>query len=202
MARFSGLLCLLLVLGSSPAYAHAPIPGIKGFYVGLLHPFSTPSQALALLGLGLLLGQFTAEKVRWQLGSFLICCLFAVILGTAELAVDNALFAVALGACTLAALLPGKAFVLALTLSGAGGLLIGCASIPDAGPAVDRVITMAGSTVGANLGLLYIWGASHFLQNRFTAPWVNIGFRVAAAWVGAVSLLMLALGYASSTQMT
>jgi hypothetical protein len=50
------------VLGSacSPdiAFAHGrPVPGLEGVYLGMAHPLSTPPQLLALLALGLLLGQ-------------------------------------------------------------------------------------------------------------------------------------------------
>src|SRR5258708_21289869 len=46
-----------------PASAHT-IEGLSGFYGGLLHPVLTPTHGLALLGLGLLIGQQPADKRR------------------------------------------------------------------------------------------------------------------------------------------
>ena len=50
--------------------------------------------------------------------------------------------------------------------------------------------------VGANVGLLYVYGMILFVRERYTWEWVGIALRVAAAWLGAISLLMLALRFA------
>ena len=190
--RRFGWLPLLAVAG--PAQAHAPIAGIEGFYIGLLHPFSTPAQALVMVGLGLLVGGFAVKSVQWQLGTFLVCVFLGVFLGSADWDLDPMLFGLATAACAFAALLPGKLTPLAVAMAAVGGVLIGAVSIPDDGPTRDRIITMSGSVIGANLGLLYIFGIIHFVRERYTWPWVDIAFRVAAAWLGAIALLMLTLG--------
>ena len=46
-----------LALYASPALAHSPIKGIGNFYNGALHPFVSPAHLIALLALGLWLGQ-------------------------------------------------------------------------------------------------------------------------------------------------
>ncbi|WP_425045524.1 hypothetical protein [Primorskyibacter sp. S87] len=194
---FRYLVWLPLVLAAGPVHAHAPIPGIKGFYVGLLHPFSTPSQAVLMLGLGLLVGGFAVAKVRWFLGAFLVFSVLGVVFGSANLGLDAALFSAAVAACSLAALAPGRLMPLGVVLTAVGAVLIGFVSIPDAGLQRDRVITMSGSLVGANIGLLYLWGFTYFVKQRLLWPWVGIGFRIAAAWVAAIALLMLALGLAA-----
>lgn len=193
------LIWLPLLLGASPAYAHAPVPGIKGFYIGFLHPFSTPSQALLMLGLGLLIGSFAVEKVRWQLSTFLIISILGLFFGSASQDPDIAMYCVAVVACSFAALIPGKISPVAIMLTVIGAFLIGSVSIPDDGPTRDRVFTMSGSILGANLGLLYIFGMMHFVREHYPYPWIKIAFRVAAAWLGAVALLMLALAFAPQT---
>ena len=125
---------LVLALCASPAHAHAPIPGIKGFYVGLLHPASTPPQALLMLGLGLLLGRFAADRAKWFFGAFLLSLIIGVFTGFAALDLDTAMFLVAVVTGVHAALAPGKLAPLAIGLAALGGVLIGVASIPDAGP--------------------------------------------------------------------
>lgn len=187
---------LFVVAVASPAYAHSPVPGIEGFYIGLLHPFSTPSQALLMIGLGLLAGGFDVGKARFLLGAFLISNLVALIVGLGIENIDASSFTVAFCACALAALFPGKPAYLALALVAIGGFLIGEASIPDDGPMRDRLFTMSGSMAGANIGLIYLFGIIHVARERYTWPWVAIAFRIAAAWLGAIALLMLALGVA------
>ncbi len=195
MKTLKRLVCLpILFLAAGPAWAHSPVPGIEGFYVGLLHPFSTPSQVLVMLGLALLVGGFRPERAQWLLGGFLVAS-FAGLLSAYGVENQEApMFAVAFTACALAALVPGKWTLLAMAPVVFGAVLIGDASVPDPGPTRDRLFTMSGSMVGANIGLLYLFGITHVIKERFTAPWVAIGFRVAAAWLGAVALLMLALG--------
>lgn len=191
-------LWLLPAVAAAPARAHSPVPGFEGFYVGAIHPFSTPAQALMILGLALLIGGFTPAKARWPLADFLIASFAGLLTGPSGAEPDTPLFAGAFAACALAALAPGMGLFVAIGLAGLGGYLIGDLSVPDPGPARDRLITMAGSMVGANLGLLYLFGLSTILKERFPWPWVPIAFRVAAAWLGAAALLMLALGYAET----
>ncbi|MDK3071479.1 HupE/UreJ family protein [Sedimentitalea sp. JM2-8] len=188
---------LPFVLAAGPAHAHSPIPGIKGFYTGLLHPFSTPSQVLLTIGLGLLAGGFATETERYRLVVFPISGIVGLVVAPDIAELDAAMFAAAFAACALAALVPGRLHVLAVVLVAAGGFLIGVASIPDDGPVRDRLFTMSGSIVGASIGLLYLAGISLAIRERYTWPWVGIAFRVLSAWLGAISLLMFSLGLAA-----
>jgi hydrogenase/urease accessory protein HupE len=176
-----------------PAGAHAPLPGIKGFYIGMLHPFSTPAQMLLMLGLGLMIGLFPAPRYRWLGGAFLLTTLGGLALGACDAAPDGPLLAAAVAAAGMAALLPGRALPVAVALAALAGLLIGAAAIPEPGPERDRLVTLAGSFVGANLGLLYCAGLLIALTQRYRAAWIPIGVRVVAAWTAAISAVMLAL---------
>lgn len=198
MTKPWGLAGLLVLVGAGPVYAHSPVPGIEGFYLGLLHPFSTPAQAVLMIGLGLLAGAFDVGKVRWVLAAFLIASVTGLIVGLGAEMLDASMFAAAFLACALVALLPGKMVPVAVAITGFGGFLIGAASIPDDGPVRDRLLTMSGSMVGANIGILYLYGIVHEMRARFTWAWVAIAFRVAAAWVGAIALVMLALSVAGA----
>ncbi|MCV6598050.1 MAG: HupE/UreJ family protein [Mangrovicoccus sp.] len=179
---------------AGPAQAHAPIAGIEGFYTGVLHPFTSPAQALLIISLGLLASSFAIPKARWLLGAFLVASLLGLWLGFTPPDLDPLCFAIAFAACACAALCPKRLPLLAALWTTLGGLCIGRLSIPDAGPVPDQIITASGAIIGANLGLLYIFGLTHAIQDRLAAPWVAIAFRIAAAWLGAISLLMLALG--------
>ncbi|MES0885357.1 HupE/UreJ family protein [Roseibium sp. SCP14] len=195
-----GWLCagLAMAVGPGPAHAHSSVPGIDGFYVGLLHPFSTPSQALVILGLGLLAGGFAPFRARWLLGAFLAATLLGLILGSRSLPLEAMMFAIAFLASTSFALRPGNLLPLAIGLVAVGGVLIGTVSVPDPGPIRDRLVTMTGSTIGANIGLLYVFGFVLFVKERYTWDWVGVALRVLSAWLGAISLVMLALQFAVS----
>jgi hydrogenase/urease accessory protein HupE len=182
---------------STPADAHSPIPGIEGFYVGLLHPFSTPSQAVLMLGLGLLISGLRQNHYPPGLGVFLVSMLATLLVGPSLDKPDVALFAVAALVCAMAAIWPRTYLPVALVVIAVGGFLIGQVSVTDPGPTRDRVITMTGSFVGANVGLLYVTGAVIFLKDRFAQRWVEVAFRVVSAWLGAIALVMLALQFAS-----
>lgn len=189
----------LFILGlPQAAQAHSPVPGIEGFYVGLLHPFSTPSQALLMIALALAAGRFTADGTKWLLPGFGVASLTGLLFAYGISALDPAMFAVAFAASACAALGPGRLLPVIFVLVVVGAFLIGDASVPDAGPTRDRMFTMSGSIVGANVGFLYLVGLSFLIRERFSKPWVAIAFRVAAAWVGAISLLMLALSFAET----
>ena len=121
-----------------------------------------------------------------------------MVLGENATQFEAAMFAVAFVAFACFALSPGKLPPVAILLSAIGGFLIGYVSIPDPGPTQGRAITMAGSLVGANVGLLYIYAVILMVKERYTWQWVGVAFRVVAAWLGAISLLMLALQFAPS----
>ncbi len=184
-------------ISAFPVQAHSPVPGIEGFYVGLLHPFSTPAQALLMIGLGLFIAGLEQAHMRNVFSAFFITMLVGILPGIWIAEPDTAMFGVAMAVCALAALWPGTPLPLALAMIAVGGLFMGQVSIPDPGPERDRIITMSGSFVGANIGLLYVAGGVFFLKERYPQQWLQIGFRVAAAWLGAISLVMLALSFAT-----
>lgn len=148
-----------------------------------------------MFSLGLLIGGFGSTKVTRPSGAFLVATFAGVILGDSSAQIEAAMFALAFITFAWSALGPGKLLPVAIALAAIGGFLIGLASITDPGPTRDQVITMAGSLVGANVGLLYVYGIMLFVRERFTGTWVGITIRVVAAWLGAISLLMLALRF-------
>src|SRR3984893_11672518 len=89
-----------------PALAHT-IEGLGGFYGGLLHPVLTPTHGLALLGLGLLIGQQPAGK------RLILKMLFALALAAGLLALALAVGETAAGAVLLAAVAVSGALVAA-----------------------------------------------------------------------------------------
>jgi len=183
-----------VVLVATPAYAHAPVPGIKGFCVGLLHPISSPARAVLMSGLALLIDGFFVPQARRILGAVLAASILGLVLGHPGLDLDTAMYIFALSTCAVAALVPGRLLSVALIVATVGAILLGVASIPEPGRLGDRIFTMGGSIIGVNLGLLLLWGGCMFVRDRLSwMPGIAIGFHVIAAWVGATALIMLAL---------
>jgi len=166
----------------------------------MVHPLSTPPQLLALLALGLLLGQGWPQKfiVAWR--AFALAAIGGLTLGAVGYGHslgERALLVIALAASSLAAIAPAWVMVPGMLLAGAGGLFLGMVSTPDPGPLGAMIITIAGTYVGANLALFYATGGIGWLRDRFNKPWALIGLRIIAAWIATISCLMLALNIVS-----
>ena len=164
-----------------------------------MHPLSTPPQLLALLALGLLLGQYWPRKfiVAWR--AFALGAIGGLIVGIAGYGHslgERALLVIALAASLLAAIGPASVSVPG-TMAGAAGFFLGMVSTPDAGPLGAMTVTVIGTYVGANLALFYASGGIGWLRDRFNKPWALIGLQVIAAWIAAISCLMLALNVVS-----
>ena len=192
------LLCaavFLILHSAAPAYAHGSAPGMEGFYLGLLNTLSAAPQLVLLLGLGLLIGGFENRQVTWPIFSFLLGMLVGIIFGTELVQLDYALLAVALLCSAVAAALPGRYLTFAVVMAIGAGFLIGADSIPDPGPIVDRIFTVAGAFVGATVGLLYVSGAAVYVKENYARPWVSSAFRSVAALVCViVTVLAFRLG--------
>lgn len=187
---------LLLLLAATPAYAHSPVPGIEGFYVGLLDPLSAAPQVLTLLSFGLLVGNFDKSRAIGPLATFLGATLAGIVLGASLLTLNMPLLVTAAVTGVVAALAPARFWAFGLAAAAVGGFLVGAVSIPDPGPVRDRIVTVAGSFVGANLAVLYIYGAIFYAKEKSAAPWLPTALRLIAAAVAitALALLAMALG--------
>jgi hypothetical protein len=178
------------------AAGHAALPGAEGLLAGAAHPFSSPGQVLALLALGLMGGLASAEGLSRILGAFAAAAALGLALGLwsggPPVWAEAGLLAAAALAGGLAALAPGAA-AQGRGLAGAGGLLLGAMAAPDPGPLPDMTFTAAGALTAAGLAVVYAGGGAGWLRRRAGGPWATLGLRVAASWVAAAAVLMLAL---------
>jgi urease accessory protein len=178
-----------------PALALTPIEGVGGFYGGLLHPVLTPTHGLALLGLGLLIGQQPAGKRLLPLLLFalaLAAALLALALAVGETpAGDVLLMAVAISGALVAA-----AFRLPIVVLGplaiVTGAAIGLDSPPDVVSIQQAVVMLIGTGFGGSIALgLVTEGAA-----RMARDWQQIGVRVLGSWTAASALLAIAVRFA------
>ena len=171
------------------------LDGLGGFYGGLLHPVLTPSHGLALLGLGLLIGQQPAgRRVLPQLlfAAALAASLLALALAVGETPAGSVL----LGGVALSGALVAAAFRLPLLVLGplaaAMGAAIGLDSPPEVISIQEAVAMLIGTGLGASIALgLVVAGAA-----RLVRGWQQIGVRVLGSWTAASALLAIAVRFA------
>ncbi len=174
---------------------------MEGFYTGLLHPLSDVAQLLALLALAVMLGLGFRQSAAACLAALASSLLIGIALGQFAPTVDwlqGGLLVVAVAAAVTSALFPSLPVMVAVLFALVVGILVGIASTPDPGPLQATLITLAGSFVGATLLVLYVAGGVDWVRQTYTQHWVQIGIRVVAAWIGAVSVLMTAFAFAGS----
>jgi len=192
--RATGPLFVVLA-GCDQALALTPIEALDGLYEGLLHPLLTPTHGLALIGLGLLIGQQPADKRLLPLILFALALavgLIALAFAVGETAAnDILLMTVALSGALVAA-----AFPLPLLLSGplavATGAAIGLDSPPDVISYQEALVMLIGTGLGGSIALCLVVQAAA----RTARGWQRIGVRVLGSWTAASALLAIAVRFA------
>lgn len=182
------------------ALAHSSLPGIEGFYTGILHPFTSFDQLLALLGLGVMLGVGPKE---WFARSWLAFAAFAgvgALFGSLGYVLAQAslwLLSIGFVSAAVTAIYPSGIFALSVLLSSLCGLFIGASSAPASGPLRDMVITALGSLIGANIALLFVGSGVNWLREHLVGEWSLVALRILAAWIATISISMMALALAT-----
>lgn len=184
------LAALLLAGMPGLASAHSPIAGIGHFYAGMLHPVVVPAHLMALVAMGLWLGQ------RWPAGRGALAALvLAVPFGMAaghacgwqkgELVI--------LGLAALLAIFVAAArdapVLLRAVIAAALGLLLGMDSLPDGLSGRPLWLSLAGTWLAVLIGPSWMIAIVEIAAK----PWMKIGVRVIASWLCAAAVLALAL---------
>jgi urease accessory protein len=188
-------LALLALLPIEDAFAHPPFAGATGFYGGLLHPLFVPAHALAVLGLGLLIGQ-QAPRGRWP-----VAVAFAAGLGAGcaamistfapQFAAETLLAAAAVcgGLVALGRPVPQLiAYVLALVV----GMALALDSPPGGISVRDANVTLLGTFCGALILLLAVVAVLAI----FRRDWQKLGVRIVGSWIAASAVLVLTFKFA------
>jgi hypothetical protein len=189
---------IALLAAAGPAAAHGPIPGIGNFYSGALHPFVAPALLIALLALGLLVGQNAdgaMARARQALAAYTVALLAGLGLQAVLGEVDTdrlLLFCGALAGGTTAAAWRLPAAV-RLSLAVVVGLGTGLASAPSGVEGRNYGVMLAGTLFGSVL--LPVWVTA--LVTLPQPPWVKIVVRVLGSWLAAAALLVLSLSFAT-----
>jgi urease accessory protein len=165
------------------------------FLGGLLHPLLTPSHGLALLGLGLLIGQQPANKRPIPLMLFVLA-LAAGLLALAFAVGETPAGDVLLAGVAISGVLVAAAFRLPILVLGPLAAVVGAAIGLDSPPEVvslrEAVLMLIGTGIGASIALtLAVAGAA-----RMARDWQQIGVRVLGSWTAASALLAIAVRFA------
>ena len=182
------------LLTAVPASAHSSFAGLNDFYSGVLHPAVVPAHALAILSVGLYLGQRRLaaglERVLFANGAALAAgAMLAAFSFGAEL--DDFLLAITFGVGMLAVLDRGLPRYLLLLLAAAVGAAVGLGSASDANDAFMRLVSALGTTFGGLFLLIVGIALNGFFLDK---QWQPIAIRVLGSWAAASALLVLALG--------
>jgi len=186
----SGVFVALLG-SSSQASAHGSVRGLGNFLGGAVHPLLEPAQCIALVAIGLFIGQRGLAATR----PASVCFAGALALGLVAAgfggvtATDTALLAMAflLGLATLTDVVTPRG--LGATAAALVGLGVGLGSDPDSVVGQARLVMLLGSGAGAAVGMFNIVGLLHEARR----PWQRIGMRVVGSWIAASAVLVLAI---------
>lgn len=186
---------LLLLSAADPSFAHAPIAGGDGFYGGLLHPLFVPAHLLAVIGLGLLIGQQDTGRTALSLNFVvaLVAGLVAIALAAGPSRANDVLIVSAAGAGLLVAAARPLPQVIGWPLAAVTGAAIGLDSPPDVVDLRTATVMLIGTGFGAVILVVVIVEGIAVLRR----DWQRIGVRIAGSWTAAAAILVLALRLAT-----
>jgi urease accessory protein len=171
---------------------------MSGFVAGLVHPLALPAHVLALLALGLLIGQQTAGTRHVSLAAFAAGAavgLAAIAFGVGQTPAADVLLAAAFASGVTAAMAhPLPALPCAL-LAAIAGVALALDSPPEAISIAVATATLAGTGLGAILALAVIAIGTNHLNRLREWNWVRLGGRILSSWVAASAVLVLAVRF-------
>lgn len=171
---------------------HVAVKGLGSLGNGALHPFVTPPHVLSIIALGLLFGQRIPFRLKKPMAALALGSAAGLLITPSGWpgSVPPALI---LG-CALAiagwTTLERTAPVAMLAAAGAlAGFLIGLDSAPEAADPMRVSQSLIGTWLGINAAVGYLAVCVSHSKGR---PWARIAIRVAASWIIAITLLVLA----------
>ena len=188
-------LVICLVMLATPAWAHAPVMGIRGVLGGVLHALLIPEHGASLVALGLVLGR--QQQLARRSGLLIFAAALACGLVATGLAIEAPLASdVLLVATGILGLLIAAAWgppVLGWPLAVVAGLAFALDSAPEATSTDETIRMLIGSGIGAVVALVLVAEGAGILRSD-KQPIVA---RVLGSWIAATAILVLALRIAT-----
>jgi hydrogenase/urease accessory protein HupE len=172
-------------------FAHTQFAGANDFWNGALHPLYTPAHVALMVALGLYLGQRASQQKATSVLAFGLLSGVGLVWAVARPTTDVgqvAPLALAMLVAILIALDRAIPEFASVAVCGAGGLLIGA----DSGVAHASLEAVLEMSVGTWLSVAFVVFNIAFYTAGLTRHWQRVGVRVAASWILAVSMLVLA----------
>ena len=170
---------------------------MSSFLGGLLHPLAVPAHVLALLALGLLIGQQRAARLLVPVAAFaagLAAGLAALAFGAGQTSAANLLLAAAALSGLLVALARPLPVPAGAPLAAVVGIALGLDSPPQAISILAATVMLIGTGVGATIALaIVVLCARYAAGAQHIAP--RTGVRILGSWAAASALLVLALRF-------
>jgi hydrogenase/urease accessory protein HupE len=171
---------------------------MSAFVGGLLHPLAVPAHALALLALGLLIGQQRAARLVVPVAAFatgLAAGLAALAFGVGQTSAANVLLVAAAVSGLLVALARPLPVLAGAPLAAIVGVAAGLDSPPNVISISAATMMLIGTGVGATVAfVVVVLCARHAADARHIAP--RTGVRILGSWAAASAVLVLALRFA------
>jgi urease accessory protein len=184
-----------LVALTTPAWAHAPVMGIRGVFGGLLHALLIPEHGASLVALGLVLGR--QQRTARRTGILIFAAALTCGLVAAGLAIEASLASdVLLMATGILGLLIAAGWgppVLGWPLAAVAGLAFALDSAPETTSTDEAIRMLIGSGLGAVVALALVAEGAGVLRGD-KQPIVA---RVLGSWIAATAILVLALRIAT-----
>ncbi|HWN94919.1 MAG TPA: HupE/UreJ family protein [Methylomirabilota bacterium] len=191
--RRASLLAPLLLMALPPSVqAHGAIKGLEGFASGLVHPLTIPAHVLVILSLGLLAGQQTPQRLRapmFVLMPALACALLFTLTRVFTGIPQPIPIALALCAAVLVAVAKPVPMPAIQALFALGGIVLGLDSAPESVPLAITLKSLLGTWV---IVVFLVFDVAYYSALAARRNWSQVGLRVLASWIIAVSVLMLA----------
>jgi len=167
-----------------------------GLIGGLLHPLSTPSHVVVLIGLGLIGGRMVLSAGAAIVAAFglgVAAGLGAIASGVGETPASDVLLAAATLCGVTAALNLTVPLPLAVTVALICGIALGLDSPPESILLREAVAMLIGTLCGGLAALAMI----AFFVSTIARLWHGLLLRVAGSWITAIAILALALRWAA-----
>lgn len=165
-------------------------PALSGFVAGLIHPLSITAHVVALIGLGLMIGQQVRRRVT------LVAFAIGLVAGLAALAAavgeTRAPLALLSGAA-LAGLAATVGWPLPSILAAPLALVVGAAMGLDSPPRMASIAAANAALCGTALAAFAAVALIAAIAGRMRQGWPRIGVRVLGSWIAAAALLVVAL---------
>lgn len=189
-------ICLIAALRPDRGAAHAFQSGAgvyDQFVEGVGVALSAPAVILCLLPLGLLAGLWRRDGMPviwpWFLAGQAVGLFAAAVVPPS---IAAAALGVGVATAVLAALRPDPPAPAPQVLAAITGLLATAVSFEGHGLFELPLGIHAGLLLGANLAVAAAAGLAAATLDRWPRHWLRIGWRVAASWLAAIALMVLA----------